>query len=66
MVESLNTMVEFSQLLPMILTRVANVMGYGELSVKQQEAIMEFITGRDIFDTLPISSGKSLCYCFLL
>ena len=46
-------MAEFSQLLPMVWTRVANVMGYGELRVKQQEAIMEFMTGQHVFVALP-------------
>ena len=28
-------------------------MGYGELKVKQQEAIIDFMTGRDVFVALP-------------
>lgn len=51
-------MAEFSQLLPTILTRLANIMGYGELRVKQQEAIMEFMTGWDVFVALPQKAIK--------
>ena len=40
-------------------------MGYQGLRDKQQEAVIEFMTGRDVFVALPTGSGKSLCYCIL-
>jgi len=40
-------------------------MGYQELRAKQQEAILAFMRGRDVFVALPTGCGKSLCYAIL-
>ena len=36
--------------------------GYKLLKHKQNEAVKEFVSGRDTFVSLPTDSGKSLCY----
>jgi len=46
----------------LILSRVANKMGYQELRAKQQEAILAFMRGRDVFITLPTGCGKLLLF----
>ena len=33
-----------------------------QLKHKQNEAVKEFVSGRDVFVSLPTGSGKSLCY----
>ncbi len=33
-----------------------------ELRAKQQEAVLNFVRGHDVFVSLPTGSGKSLCY----
>ena len=43
----------------------ASKMGYSELHPKQKEVVKEFLSGRDVFVSLPTGSGKSLCYCLL-
>jgi len=48
-----------------ILGKVANAMGYERLMANQEKAIMEFMSGKDVFVSLPTVSGKSLCYSFL-
>ncbi len=39
-------------------------LGY-QLRPKQQEAVVSFIRGSDVFVSLPTGSGKSLCYSIL-
>jgi len=39
--------------------------GYKQLKHKQNEAVKEFVSGRDVFVSLPTGSGKSLCYVVL-
>jgi len=48
-----------------MLGKVANAMGYKCLMAKQEEAIVEFTSGKDLFVSLPNGSGKSLCYSIL-
>jgi len=48
-----------------MLGKVANAIGYEGLMVKQEEAIVEFMSGKDVFVSLPTGSGKSLCYSIL-
>ena len=40
-------------------------MGYSALRKHQIEAVSLFMSGRDVFVSLPTGSGKSLCYCIL-
>ena len=40
--------------------------GYKQLKHKQNKAAKEFVSGRDVFVSLPMGSGKSLCYAVLL
>ena len=39
--------------------------GYSELRPNQELAVKHFFRGHDVFVSLPIGSGKSLCYCLL-
>ena len=44
----------------------AESMGYPELRRRLQEtAVRAFVTGRDVFVSIPMSGGKSLCYLVL-
>ena len=43
----------------------AREMRYTCLRAKQEEAIIGFVSGRDVFVSLPTGSGKSLCYSVL-
>lgn len=40
-------------------------MKYSELRPNQEKVIREFLSGKDVFVSLPTGSGKSLCYCLL-
>ena len=40
-------------------------LGYPELKPQQQEVVVEFISGRDVFAVLPTGYGKSLCFGLL-
>ena len=40
-------------------------LGYEELKPEQEQAIKEFVLGRDVLVALPTAYGKSLCYCCL-
>ena len=40
-------------------------MGFSTLRQHQVEAVSLFMSGRDVFVSLPMGSGKSLCYCIL-
>ena len=39
--------------------------GYKKLNHRQNEAVKEFVSGRDVFMSLATGSGKSLCYAVL-
>ena len=47
------------------LQAAARWMGYSTLRQHQIEAVSLFMSGRDVFVSLPTGSGKSLCYCIL-
>jgi len=47
------------------LQAAARQMGYSTLRQHQIEAVSLFMSGRDVFVSLPTGSGKSLCYCIL-
>lgn len=42
--------------LEIILRKVANSMGYERLMAKQEEEIVEFMSGKDVFVSLPTGS----------
>ena len=41
---------------------VAQQMGFSTLRQHQVEAVSLFMSGRDVFVSLPTGSGKTLCY----
>ena len=54
-----------SGLLKTILQNIATMLGYEQLKKEQEESITEFITGRDVFVSLPTGFRKSLFYTLL-
>ena len=48
-----------------MLSKVESQMGYSALQPKQEEVILDFVRGSDVFVSLPTGSGKSLCYSLL-
>ena len=44
---------------------VATMLVYEQLKKEQEESIIEFVKGRDVFVTLPTGFGKPLCYILL-
>lgn len=47
-----------------IISKAAQSLGYS-LKKEQHEAVLKFITGNDVFISLPTGFGKSLCYIIL-
>lgn len=47
-----------------LIKKASSSLGY-QLKEKQEESIMEFVKGRDVFVSLPTGYGKSLCYILL-
>ncbi len=45
--------------------KAANLAGYRTLQKEQKEAIVDFVSGRDVFVCLPTGYGKSLCFALL-
>ena len=45
--------------------QAAKQMGYVSDRAKQQEAILLFMKGRNVFVSLPTGSGESLCFSIL-
>ena len=41
------------------------LLGYEQLKKEQEESIIEFVKGRDVFVYLPTGFGKTLCYILL-
>ena len=48
-----------------VIRTVAASLGYTGLRQKQESALEAFVSGRDVFVSLPTGSGKSLCYGLL-
>ena len=46
-------------------SKAVTQLGYLCLSAEQQEAVVNFVTGRDVFVSLPTGAGKYLCYLVL-
>ena len=44
---------------------VARSLGFPELKPEQKEAVVAFISGKDVFVCLPTGFGKTLCYIVL-
>ena len=47
------------------MAKVSEALGYSELRQHQMTVVYHFLGGKDVFVSLPTSSGKSLCYCLL-
>ena len=47
------------------IAKSAEQLGYHCLSAEQQEVVVNFVAGRDVFVSLPTGAGKSLCYLVL-
>ncbi len=48
-----------------IVCETAKGAGYLSLKAEQQQAILNFVSGRDVFVSLPTGYGKSLCFVLL-
>ena len=46
-------------------TESGKLLGYDKLKTKQLEAISPFVTGSDVFVSLPTEYGKSIIYAIL-
>ena len=44
---------------------VCTNLGYAGLTPEQEKAVRSFVSGRDVFLSLPTGSGKSLCFAAL-
>ena len=47
------------------ISEAAALLGYCKLTPCQVQPIEEFVSGKDVFVSLPTSAGKSLCFCLL-
>ena len=41
-------------------------LGYAKLSAEQEEAVLYFLSGQDVFVSLPTGARMSMCYDLLL
>ena len=44
------------------IVKAATSLGYSKLKLEQDQAIASFVSDNDVFVTLPIGYGKSLCF----
>lgn len=54
-----------SEEIRMAMNSEAVLLGYCSLKKEQEDVILNFITGNDVFAVLPTELGKSLCYACL-
>ena len=47
------------------ISNASRCLGYGDLTEEQREAVTHFVSGQDVFISLPTGAGKSLCYALL-
>ena len=47
------------------IVKAIQTLGYDYPTKEQLEAVGQFVTGRDVFVSLPTGSGKSVCYACL-
>ena len=45
--------------------QVKEKLGYSDLTIHQQQAILKFVSGCDVLVVLPTGSGKSVCFAVL-
>lgn len=48
--------------LRLAVTESVQELGYEKPTPDQEEAIVKFVSGRDVFISLPTGSGKSVCF----
>ena len=48
-----------------IIRVAASSLGYAEIRFLQETAVRAFVTGSDVFLSIPTGGGKSLCYAML-
>ena len=48
-----------------IVGRAAASLGYSKMKPEQEQAILAFVSGKDVFVALPTGYGKSLCFGLL-
>ena len=48
-----------------IIRAAASSLGYAETCLLQETAVRAFVTGSDVFLSIPTGGGKSLCYAVL-
>ena len=46
-------------------SEAAGLLGYSSLRPRQAKVVEDFLSGRDVFVSLPTGGGKSLCFCLL-
>ena len=47
------------------LCEAASKLGYSQVKPVQEEVVVTFLSGRDVFVSIPTGEGKSLCYAVL-
>ena len=48
-----------------IIRAAASSLGYAEICLLQETVVRAFVTGSDVFPSIPTGGGKSLCYAVL-
>ena len=59
------SMADYEVRISKVISYATKALGYSELRPNQELAVKHFLRGLDVFVSLPIGSGKSLCYCLL-